>query len=71
MLLNRLVDSMDLRMHRRRKMPVDHKTETDKFELVNNGDPLFDRHWEVFVIKRDEHTGEFRTQTVCCDAILT
>jgi len=52
-------------------MPVDHKTETDKFELVNNGDPLFDRDWEVFVIKRDEHTGEFRTQTVCCDAILT
>jgi len=70
-LLNRLVDSMDLRMNRRRKMPVDHKTETNKFELVNDGDPLFDRDWEVFVIKRDEQTGEFRTQTVCGDAILT
>jgi len=69
-LLNRLVDSMNLGMNRRRKMPVDQKTETDKFELVNDGDPLFDRDWEVFVIKRDEQTGEYRTQTVCCDEAL-
>ena len=61
---------MNLGMNRRRKMPVDQKTETDKFELVNDGDPLFDRDWEVFVIKRDEQTGEYRTQTVCCDEAL-
>ncbi|MFL6468222.1 MAG: hypothetical protein ACJ72Z_09730 [Pyrinomonadaceae bacterium] len=54
-------------MQRRRKMPVDHKTNIDKFELENEGDPLFDRDWEVFVIKRDERTGEFQTQTICCD----
>ncbi len=27
---------------------------------------LFDREWEVFVIKRDEATGEFIGSTACC-----
>lgn len=36
----------------------------------NGRDPLFDREWEVFVIRRDEKTGEFETRIVCCDDAL-
>lgn len=31
---------------------------------------LFDGEWEVFVIRRDESTGEMRGMTVCCEAAL-
>jgi hypothetical protein len=27
---------------------------------------LFDREWEVFVIKRDEATGKLAGRTACC-----
>jgi hypothetical protein len=30
-------------------------------------DPLFDRDWEVFVVKRDEVSGELTTRTAGCD----
>jgi len=29
-------------------------------------DKLFDREWEEFVVKFDEQSGKFMTQTVCC-----
>lgn len=29
-------------------------------------DRLFDREWEVFVIKRDEATGKLIGKTACC-----
>ena len=29
---------------------------------------LFEREWEVFVIKRDPATGKFRGHTLCCEA---
>lgn len=29
---------------------------------------LFERDWEIFVIKRDPETGTYRSQTLCCDA---
>ena len=28
---------------------------------------LFERDWEVFVIKHDPTTGGYRSQTLCCD----
>lgn len=28
---------------------------------------LFEREWEVFVIKRDPATGKYRGHTLCCD----
>ena len=30
-------------------------------------DPLFEREWEIFVVKRDPETGEFVTATVAAD----
>jgi hypothetical protein len=33
-------------------------------------DPLFDRDWEVFVIRRDSETGAYATQTACCEENL-
>ena len=35
-----------------------------------DSDPLFDRDWEVFVVRRDTETGAFATQTACCEDIL-
>ena len=32
-------------------------------------DPLFEREWEVFVVKRDPETGEYRTETVFVEQI--
>jgi hypothetical protein len=32
-----------------------------------NSDPLFDRDWEVFVVRRDEVSGELITQTACSE----
>ena len=32
-----------------------------------DSDPLFDRDWEIFVVKRDELSGELTTQTARCD----
>ena len=31
---------------------------------------LFEREWEVFVIREDPATGGFKGQTICCDAAL-
>ncbi len=44
------------------------KAEEEDSALTN--DTLFDRNWEVFVIKRDEDTGEFTSTTVCCETAL-
>jgi len=33
--------------------------------------PLFERDWEVFVIKRDEQTGKHIWFTLCCEAANT
>ncbi len=30
----------------------------------DRNDPLFERDWEIFVVKRDPETGEFVTSTV-------
>ena len=30
-------------------------------------DPLFETEWEVFVVRRDPETGEFKTKTVAAD----
>jgi hypothetical protein len=27
---------------------------------------LFDKDWEVFVVKKDEKTGEFVSKLICC-----
>jgi hypothetical protein len=27
-------------------------------------DPLFEQDWEVFVVRRDPETGQFRTETI-------
>lgn len=29
---------------------------------------MFEREWEVFVIKRDPITGKLKGETVCCEA---
>lgn len=31
-------------------------------------DSLFDRDWDVFVVKRDEDHGNFNWFTLCCEA---
>jgi len=33
-------------------------------DRLRDRDPLFERDWEVFVVKRDPETGEFVTATV-------
>ncbi len=35
-------------------------------ENAESGKNLFDREWEVFVIKRDEATGNLIGRTACC-----
>jgi hypothetical protein len=32
-----------------------------------SGRSLFERDWEVFVIKRDPATGKYSTNTLCCE----
>lgn len=32
-----------------------------------NADLLFERDWEVFVVRRDEGSGSFKTETACCE----
>jgi hypothetical protein len=32
-------------------------------------DPLFEREWEVLVVKRDPETGEYRTETVSAEQL--
>lgn len=32
---------------------------------------LFERDWDVFVVKHDPATGKYRSQTLCCDAAPT
>ena len=32
-------------------------------------DPLFEREWEIFVVRRDPETGEFVTATVAADEL--
>lgn len=34
-----------------------------------NDAPLFERDWEVFVVKRDPETGEFVTSTVAAEEL--
>jgi hypothetical protein len=33
-------------------------------EPESSGDPLFEREWEVFVVRRDPETGRFYTETL-------
>jgi len=40
------------------------KREADQQALKS----LFERDWEVFVIKHDPATGQYRSQTLCCDS---
>jgi len=37
----------------------------------HESDALFDRDWDVFVIRRDTETGEFRAQTAHCKDALS
>ena len=44
-------------------------TERQRFDLRrenrdNDGDPLFEQDWEVFVVRRDPDTGSFHTETI-------
>lgn len=32
---------------------------------------LFEREWEVFVVKRDPSTGGYKGETVCCEEALS
>lgn len=32
------------------------------------GESLFERDWEVLVIKRDPASGEYSTTTLCCES---
>ena len=45
----------------------DCKKESDQKYFAS----LFERSWEVFVIKRDELTGKFDWFTQCCEAFAT
>jgi hypothetical protein len=52
-----------MQLQKRRRF--EHHTEVPEF----NGrefhvDPLFERDWEVFVVKRDPESGKFVTETV-------
>ena len=42
------------------------RTETRTTEEVAEFMNLFDQDWEVFVIKKDQSTGEFIWKTACC-----
>ena len=45
----------------RRRLVPDHG------DRLPDRDPLFERDWEVFVVKRDPETGEFVTATVATE----
>ena len=42
------------------------KAESDKM-FFNS---MFESEWEVFVIREDPVTGNFKGETICCDAAL-
>ena len=43
------------------------KPNTEKKYREEASDPLFDRDWEVFVVKRDAVSGELITHTACSE----
>ena len=36
---------------------------------ISNEDPLFEREWEVLIVKRDPETGEFVALTAAADEV--
>ena len=52
---------------RRPDWPKPYSEKNSHKNLQADSDPLFDRHWEVFVVKRDEVSGELITRTACCE----
>ena len=48
----------------------EHRREVFEFDQRDaHGDPLFEREWEVFVVKRDPETGKFVTETVAVEEL--
>lgn len=39
-------------------------------EKARRPDDLFDRDWEVFVVRKDRSTGGFTIDTACCEDAL-
>ncbi|MGQ0541423.1 MAG: hypothetical protein ACT4O9_06185 [Blastocatellia bacterium] len=39
-------------------------------ERARKPDVLFDRDWEVFVVRKDRSTGDFTVDTACCEDAL-
>jgi hypothetical protein len=51
-----------------KRTQFEHRRWTDgPREREVDKDPLFERDWEIFVVKRDPETGEFVTETVSSD----
>jgi len=55
---------------RRPVQPAVQTIPIDRGNSDKNSDPLFDRDWEVFVVRRDEISGELITRTACCEEDL-
>lgn len=55
---------------RRLDWPKPYMAKDSHKNREDESDPLFDRDWEVFVIRRDTETGTFATQTARCEEIL-
>ena len=52
-------------MQLQKRRQFEHFREVPEFnDHEFGGDPLFDRDWEVFVVKRDPESGKFITETV-------
>ena len=58
---------MDLRAHQLQTTPANYKMGTEESECGYNCDPLFDRDWEVFVVRHDPATGTLVTNIAGCD----
>ena len=54
---------------RRPDWPAAYTTKDSRKNREPDSDPLFDRDWEVFVVRRDAETGDYATQTACCEGV--
>jgi hypothetical protein len=52
---------------RRPVRPAVQTITIDRGNVDKHFDPLFDRDWEVFVVRRDELSGELTTRTARCE----